>query len=83
MKFRKIVIDGNLKRQPETQQSGRNSCCGRYWQSEYDGRVDKEFVVNFGMSRNAKEPQFSKMPSQLKKNQIKSSIGNFQNITHL
>ena len=26
MKFRKIVIDGNLLRQPETQQSGRNSC---------------------------------------------------------
>ena len=26
MKFRKIVIDGNLWRQPETQQSGRNSC---------------------------------------------------------
>ena len=39
----------------------------RYWQSEYDGRVDKEFVVNFDMSRNAKEPRFPKRPSQLKK----------------
>ena len=27
----------------------------------------KGFVVNFGMSRNAKEPRFSKRPSQLKK----------------
>ena len=26
MKFRKIVIDGNLLRLPDTQQGGRNSC---------------------------------------------------------
>ena len=31
------------------------------------GLINKEFVVNFEPSRNAKEPRFSKRPSQQKK----------------
>ena len=39
----------------------------------------KEFVVNFELSRNAKKPRFSMRPSQQKKNQNNTSIGNLQN----
>ena len=51
---------------------------------EYNTRVEQieGFIVNFEQSRNAKEPRSSKRPSQLKKKQNKSSIGNFQNIAH-
>ena len=44
----------------------------------------KGFVVNFELSRNAKEPRFSMRPSQQKKpKQVKHTIRNLQNITHL
>ena len=43
----------------------------------------KEFVVNFELSRNAKEPRFSKRPSQQKKPKQYNSIGNLQNTANL
>ena len=35
----------------------------------------KEFVVNFELSRNAKEPRFSKRPSQQKKSKTMQASG--------